>query len=739
MRNRFFSARKINTPRFIAVYLFIMIPVLLIGVFSGQAAIDQLHTQEHHRLQQQLDYISTQLNEQYVSYTQNATVLSTLPELRPQMMVDGDASARHGIQLLSSSFLDTNVSDVFVYYGRGKIYARNGVTNVHTFFSPLTADSYTAVNHLLYSDTAQIIPLIHKDGQTVLMVHQPVNMGRSAPNSSINFYIRPSMISDQLRHLCVADETYIAFQFKNGDYLCYTGGLNQPVSSVTQGDLPTSENPRYFSVTTFAENMAMEITVWYRTDLVYRNINQWQNTNTLLYVIGSLFSLVIAFILGRQRERQFVSIESALRGLPVEDRHRHGIMGHILPQIESTVQAKDELERGILLYRHLLRQQLTQLLFRGILKEPEAIRRLFDRGGWTQMESYYFIGCLTVSNEHVLDRFLPNLRADLYYEGKLNGNRAVLFLAELPATDYTGEQRKKMAAHLGQILQELGAQHVCIGMSRIHSEIHNAHQAYLESTWVAERMTVDTSPLQVDYWENIIQQERITAQLSLSESQAFSEALQAQSPETAIRLFDRMEYAIKTEQSSRENRRYLRYCILQVLLALLPDDEPEWNVFAVQIDPADETEYAPSMRALIERFCLMRRKVPPFEKALIYIQQNYSRYDLSLEEVAEYVGLSKNYLSNLFRTQVGIRYIDYLTNLRMDKVSELLIHTDFPINKIFPMVGYVDKTNYSKKFKTCYGISAQEYRRRAAAGEPLPQRIPSSTRFAKEEDPIEKE
>ena len=94
------------------------------------------------------------------------------------------------------------------------------------------------------------------------------------------------------------------------------------------------------------------------------------------------------------------------------------------------------------------------------------------------------------------------------------------------------------------------------------------------------------------------------------------------------------------------------------------------------------------------------------------MQENYCRYDLSLEEVAAQAGLSKTQMSKLFKAQMDVNYLDYLTQLRMEKAKKLLSGTEKPIKEIIADVGYIDRASFAKKFKAYYGVSPAQYRSR---------------------------
>lgn len=94
-------------------------------------------------------------------------------------------------------------------------------------------------------------------------------------------------------------------------------------------------------------------------------------------------------------------------------------------------------------------------------------------------------------------------------------------------------------------------------------------------------------------------------------------------------------------------------------------------------------------------------------RAIRFIENNYYR-NIGLEDVAHEIGLNPNYLSSLFRKQCKIRYIDYLTNIRMETARNLIQTTNLKINTIANMVGYSSTKHFSRLYKEKYGINPSE-------------------------------
>lgn len=97
------------------------------------------------------------------------------------------------------------------------------------------------------------------------------------------------------------------------------------------------------------------------------------------------------------------------------------------------------------------------------------------------------------------------------------------------------------------------------------------------------------------------------------------------------------------------------------------------------------------------------------KKAVRYIENHYYK-NIGLEDVAREVGMNANYLSSLFKKQCGMRYIDYLTNLRLEKARDLLRNTDLKISVIAEMVGYNSTKHFSRLYKEKYEVSPGEER-----------------------------
>lgn len=88
----------------------------------------------------------------------------------------------------------------------------------------------------------------------------------------------------------------------------------------------------------------------------------------------------------------------------------------------------------------------------------------------------------------------------------------------------------------------------------------------------------------------------------------------------------------------------------------------------------------------------------------------YYHNDIQIADVAASVGVHANYLSNIFQKQYHKTPKQYLSELRIKKACELLLHTEYPVYIVANSVGFTDPLAFSKFFRRMVGSSPSDYR-----------------------------
>lgn len=100
------------------------------------------------------------------------------------------------------------------------------------------------------------------------------------------------------------------------------------------------------------------------------------------------------------------------------------------------------------------------------------------------------------------------------------------------------------------------------------------------------------------------------------------------------------------------------------------------------------------------------------ESIIQYIQKNFCD-DISTAMLSEQFGLSANYITNLLKQKLGIRYSDYITQLRMERAKQLLTSTDLSVKNITTECGYYSQSHFTKMFVEHENCTPIEFRKKS--------------------------
>lgn len=95
-----------------------------------------------------------------------------------------------------------------------------------------------------------------------------------------------------------------------------------------------------------------------------------------------------------------------------------------------------------------------------------------------------------------------------------------------------------------------------------------------------------------------------------------------------------------------------------------------------------------------------------------YVKKNYMNSALCLNEIAENVYITPNYMNSLFKKKFGKTVGQYITDVRIQMAKELIMDRKIKLSDVAEMVGYNDAGYFTKVFRKNVGISPKDYRER---------------------------
>ncbi len=94
-----------------------------------------------------------------------------------------------------------------------------------------------------------------------------------------------------------------------------------------------------------------------------------------------------------------------------------------------------------------------------------------------------------------------------------------------------------------------------------------------------------------------------------------------------------------------------------------------------------------------------------------YINENFCE-NISLDTVAQVTGLSRYYVSHLFKELMNTTFVNYVNELRLTRAAMLLTTTDTPVIEIAGLSGFNNISNFNRAFKMYYDTTPSKYRKR---------------------------
>ncbi len=705
--------------RFVRAYLLVLLPLLSISVIVVQMNIRKLEEEKNYTLQQGIRGIELQMSEWAWGHHEKSFYLFQDKTMAPHRVLENSVNARDAILLLDKlKMFDEGVKDIFLYYGDRRIYAATGKSKSEIFFKKsLQCNEKTANIALeqLNSEEESISLLKTVRGEQYILYHYPMNV-RDDIVYSVNYLLPLDYWEQYFSAIFAEDDLIITLQIGEEKiyYHSKLGVLKQLTKEAADENLKNREVK--ISGTTAGDSIHM--TLNYNPKTAYQDVQRTNFFNMALLSFGIFLSMLLSFMQGERDRRRIQELtQMGYQKNVFQSKNKKRLadgFDYVQEMLTQMIQESCRIEQSAIEYREIMLTQISRLLFHGLIKDMQTVFRVVEECDVELYEEYYCFYGIHFENEEALMKFRKNYVPGLKDMVKLDKGYFLVFLAELPSQDPLCWMRNERMEQIRKQLEELGLNSSIIVSSQTYSELSLANCAYMEVVGLAEQ--VQGGQTEECCWDAYIRKQEGGWMMQLPEQMIndFLQAMEERNSKNALKTIGEMRRCMAGNGLCEENKKYLRYYIFQMMISALnkadEDEEKSCIVALTKINTAQEEQFFEQIQYLISTCFNVRGSGIKFEQAIDYIEKNYTRYDFSLEELADVMRVSKTQMSKLFKMKAGCNYIDYLTKLRMEKAKDLLEQTDMSVKDIMNSVGYIDKTNFSKKFKTFYGVNASVWR-----------------------------
>ncbi len=388
----------------------------------------------------------------------------------------------------------------------------------------------------------------------------------------------------------------------------------------------------------------------------------------------------------------------------------------LVEQVRSKREQQGNLTKSLQIHRRVQMNALLDDLISGKLTEEERVEQRLRELDIDLANHFLFVMAIRpdkIENSGWINPLPESVGG--FYSFIYESNKSIL-LGNLRANNSQIKQREALFK-LAEEVQEaiggsVGVSHVFSGFANIRNACQEA-MVLLEQEFYKGKGSIILSDQKVEY-RNVPEIQKLGKKIIAAIEGENGPRVMAGIEELLILLG-------KGNAVDLQGARRICHEILGVLGAKAYLSEESDSVGELKVNIAEELEnkrYFYQLNAwvleitgiMIEGFKIPQGKYSAIVKqALDYMKEHYSE-SLSLREMATLVHLNPNYFCQLFKTETGENFSNYLTVFRLKKAEELLKNTDLRAYEIAEKVGYPNLSYFSRIFKKYTGKSPFEYR-----------------------------
>lgn len=728
MRKRRLALSSAYLKKLFLSFALVLVPAFAIFTLCTESLFANQERALVEAMRTELSQLENQLQLQAQAFELQSLYLGVRSEYTPAKVLQNKYDATRAIRSLEDiKAYNGMVWEVILNYDYENIYTSAGMSRISTFLGSqlrLVYDSRERFTEVVVGRGEKSIWLLRaSDTHGYLLYHYPVGMGRvSGNNASLNFLVDLQAQGQSLHALTFGYDRLVLMQLPDQQTVVYgelANAAGYGVRIMDEAEALRLAGNGYILIDSGGTSGALRLTTALRAGLLYAPVNRLRVTTFSLLAGLLFFAMGIALLLSMRNAKPIRQLARRATGNGGDTAHRTDEIDAIRRMIDTAADENKRMSLQVQEARATVGRQTMLLLLNGVIRDPEVATGMLAVGGLELHER-----CFAVALVYPLDAAdsgdrpwlelastLPALA--LCCMPSIAGRRVIAALIDLPNDDLDQARRLAIADALEAACAEEGLTAPGICYSRVYEELSDIHQAFIEASFVYRAGTHGQDACV--FYEDFVADARPAAGFPAERAQRLENALLALDRRRIEDCLEDLQRIIAREPSA-QTRVSLRYQILQLLLRTLAEQGREQAYFTdiSHIDPSDAERFGAQVHAIVGRLCAGQSAEPDgaYRDILAFLQAHYTDQNLTLDDVAAHVGLSKTHISRLFRAKGNIKYIDYLTRLRMEEALRLLRQTDLPIREVTLRVGYWDVVSFQKKFKTLYGINPSEYRRK---------------------------
>ena len=715
--------KKSTILRFLITYICVLLPILVVTMLVTQDLINNKIDDEVGRLESQGVDSANLITRYYSDISVKANILLGNSSFSSQTVLKEPVACMELISLLKTvnSFNEYG-GNVVVWYGTGPLITASGTVNPEVYFRQdircdqiSTSRAQAAIN----SREKQIVFLSNTVDSGYFLFHEPIGEDGYGCFRSVQIMTTASQLGQMLRTTLRSEN--VIFQIQLIDQVCYFYNTHEGCKFISEeyaNELISEYADLYQGAEIVASGMRFKILCDFEEQFL--EIYHLRNISIILLCVGLFVSILISLALSVVRFSNLENLVDQIRRKEPGGNTRKRFVGTEMNYIQTLfngyINENIDSKKRVTEYRSMLLKHVSMLFLHGSLCNREEIRSAFKTCGIELHEEQFFVLGIAVKDQSALEHLDRLLVGDIRSAITDENGYVMFVLCELSGNDDAKEERRKTADRLLSTLESVDISCLRISISQVYCDLAEGNYAYLESYNII--VNASDFDAKIIAWEDYIQLDgNDEAKIGSTYINDFRSAIATGDAELAIEVLSRafnQQNIAADEESQKKLRCVYSQLLIDEIKTLDGFGTAERTIHEISnIDVHNQDKFLRSMLRILQEYFAEKDTALAFGHVLQFVDENYTKYNFSLEMVAEFANCSKSKVSKTFRSRIGISYLEYVTQLRMTKAKELLEQTNMSVKEIFSAVGYLDTTNASKKFHAYFGVKPSEYRNKA--------------------------
>jgi len=422
---------------------------------------------------------------------------------------------------------------------------------------------------------------------------------------------------------------------------------------------------------------------------------------------------------------------------PVTSKEFAEVLASSKKALDEQTERKNQIssaQRRLYIVSPLVRDQIMNRLVQGTV-EPRSIVNEAQSFGLDTDKNVYVLSLIEIENvgeatrqlnvsTELLQFMITNIVTELAGEGTgffafslADGKTAILGSGDEETVLY--RKLKSLCENTRKTITQTLKLPVTIGIGKMVQSLSQLKDSYREALKCLEYKFLTPTGF-------IITPDDIKQQIRQFDFNKFKEEIFLQIRlQDEAKIHDLIENMIQMVQVSSMSKKDIQYeygsIVNRLISGIRSENVSDSFTIETTFPEEDGSDYLPRMKDWLMTFChecvafLQTERHGGVRRlsvmAMEYIKENFNQSGLSLMTVCSYLSVSMSYFSIFFKENTGKTFIEYLTDVRMDKARELLANTDMMLYSIAEKVGYETSAYFTVAFKKNNGMNPKEYRK----------------------------